>query len=97
MLSMARIGFGRIKHFPRSGARLYIPQKVLGDSVFPFKDGDLVKFEIQPDGSVNLKGVEWWEMIDWSSQPESFNRLPNEVKAKIRRAGLAPEEKATPR
>lgn len=94
MLGMARIGFGRIRHYLRSGARLYIPQKVLEDSAFPFRDGDLVKFEIRPDGSVNLKGVEWWEMIDWDSQLDSFNRLPDEVKASIRKARLAPKEEA---
>jgi len=89
---MARIVFGRIKHYPKSGSRLYIPQKVLEDSAFPFKDGDLVKFDIQPDGSVILKGVEWWEMIDWESQPEGFEKLPDEVKTKIRKTGLAPKE-----
>lgn len=85
---MAKRGFGRIGYFKKSGARLYIPEKVLKDTNFPFKDGDLVKIEIGND-SLKVESTEWWEMLDWRTTPEAFERLPAEIKEKIRKAGLA--------
>jgi len=84
---MAKRGFGRIGYFKKSGARLYIPEKVLKDDNFPFKDGDLVKIELGND-SLKVGPTEWWEMLDWSTTPEAFERLPAEIKQKIRKAGL---------
>ncbi|RLI76958.1 hypothetical protein DRP04_12095 [Archaeoglobales archaeon] len=76
-------GFGKISFFKKSGARLYIPQKLIKDSKFPFKDGEIVKITIK-DNSLIVKSVEWWEMIDWDSIPEVFEKLPEEIKQKIK-------------
>jgi predicted DNA-binding protein (MmcQ/YjbR family) len=80
-------GFGKIKYFKQSGARLYIPQKIINDSSFPFKDNEIVKIEIG-NSSLKLKTVEWWEMLDWKTMPEAFEKLPEETKEKIRSACL---------
>jgi len=84
---MAREGFGKIKYFQKSGARLYIPEKVIGDSSFPFKDGDIVKIRIG-NNCLNLESVDWWEMLDWKTMPEAYEKLPAEIKEKIANAGL---------
>ncbi len=83
MIELAKEGFGRIKFFQKSRARLYIPQKVIEDSNFPFKDNDIVKIRIE-NNSIFLEGVEWWEMIDWETQPEAYAKLPEKIKSKIR-------------
>jgi len=80
-------GFGRLTFFKKSGARLYIPERVIADSNFPFKDGEIIKMEIGND-SLQLKSVEWWEMLDWKTMPETFRKLPEETKKKIKAAGL---------
>lgn len=80
-------GFGRLTFFKKSGARLYIPERIISDSNFPFKDGEIVKIEIG-NSSLNLKSVEWWEMLDWKTMPETFEKLPEETKRKIKIAGL---------
>ena len=84
---LARHGFGRITFFKKSGARLYIPQKIISDKNFPFRDGDIVKIEIG-NSSLILKAVEWWEMLDWKTLPHVFEKLPEEMKEKIKKAGL---------
>lgn len=84
---MARRGFGRIKFFKKSGARLYISEKVIQDSNFPFKDGEIVKLEIGND-TLKLGPVEWWEMLDWKTMPDAFSKLPDEIKEKIKAAKL---------
>jgi len=86
---MAREGFGKIRFFSKSGARLYIPQKIIDDSRFPFKDGEVLKVTIG-DGSLCLESVEWWEMLDWKSMPEAYQKLPEEIQTKIRQTNLAP-------
>ena len=80
---MVKRGFGRIRKYRNSGGRLYIPEKVLSDSRFPFQDGDIVKIEIDND-SLILHNVEWWEMIDWETMLKVFEKLPQQIKEKIR-------------
>ena len=80
-------GFGRIKFFQKSGARLYIPEKVRQDAEFPFKDGDIVKIEIG-NSKLILRSVEWWEMLDWKAMPDAFMKLPENIKKKIEAARL---------
>jgi len=75
-------GFGRLKRYRKSGARLYIPEKVLSDSQFPFEDGEIIKIEIGND-SLILRAVEWWEMLDWGTMPKVLEKLPPELKEKI--------------
>lgn len=77
----------RIKFYQKSGARIYIPESVLKDSEFPFKDNEVVKIQIGND-SLHLEPVEWWEMLDWSSMADAFEKLPPDVQAKIREADL---------
>lgn len=84
---MVKRGFGRISFYKKSGARLYIPEKVLKDSEFPFKDGEIVKIEVGNE-SVMVRSVEWWEMLDWETMPEAFEKLPAEIKEKVKQAGL---------
>lgn len=73
---------GRVRFYAKSGARLYIPQKVIEDSKFPFKDGEVVKIEFGND-SLELKAVAWWEMLDWKSMPDAYDKLPEEIKARM--------------
>lgn len=82
-----RKSFGRITFFKRSGARLYIPAKIIDDYNFPFQDGEIVKIEIG-NASLKLKTVEWWEMLDWGTMQETYEKLPEETKRKIENAGL---------
>jgi hypothetical protein len=82
---MTRKSFGRIIFFKKSGARLYIPAKIVDDSSFPFKNGEIVKIEIG-NSSLKLKAVEWWEMLDWQTMPETYEKLPDDVKRKIETA-----------
>jgi hypothetical protein len=84
---MAKDSFGRIAFFKKSGARLYIPARIIDDSNFPFKDDEIVKIEIG-NSSLKLKAVEWWEMLDWKTMPETYEKLPNEIKQKIEAAQL---------
>jgi len=78
----------RIKFFKKSGARLYIPAKVIRNPDFPFEDDDLVKIEIG-NKSLILEKPEWWEMLDWNEMRNAYNALPDEIKTKIAERGLA--------
>ena len=86
---MVRCGFGKLAFFKKSGARVYIPQKIISDKDFPFRNGDIVKIEIH-NSCLVFKAVEWWEMIDWESMPEVFEKLPDEIKEKIRLSRAQP-------
>lgn len=79
---MSRKSFGRITFFKKSGARLYLPARIVDDSSFPFQDGEIVKIEIG-NSSLKLEAVEWWEMLDWKTMPETYEKLPNKIKRKI--------------
>jgi len=85
-------GVSRIKFFKKSGARLYIPEKVANSQLFPFKDDELVKIQIN-EGSLRIERVEWWEMIDWNEMRDAYEVLPEELKRKIEKQGLAPIKK----
>jgi len=85
-------GVSRIRFFKKSGARLYIPEKVAKSGFFPFKDDELVKIRVG-EGSLTVERVEWWEMIDWNEMRDAYEVLPEEVKRKIEKQGLAPAEK----
>jgi len=82
-----KIAVSRIKYFKKSGARLYLPQSVINDPSFPFKDGDLVKIEIG-NPVIQISKPEWWEMLNWDEMRSTFELLPEEIKAKIREHGL---------
>ena len=84
---MKKVAVSKIKFFEKSGARLYIPQSVVGDENFPFHDGDLVKIEVS-NPSIKLTRPEWWEMLDWDELQDTYQLLPPEVREKIRRQGL---------
>ncbi len=85
-------GVSRIRFFKKSGARLYIPEKVAKSKGFPFKDDELVKIRVG-EGSLMVEKVEWWEMIDWNEMRDAYEVLPEEVKRKIEERGLAPTKK----
>lgn len=85
--AVARKGFSRITFFKKSGARLYIPEKVVKSPEFPFKNGEIIKIEIG-NSSLKLGAVNWWEMLDWRTMPETYEKLPEEIKAEIQKAGL---------
>ena len=84
---MPGVVVSRVKFYEKSGARIYIPESILEDSRFPFKNNEVVKIQIGND-SLSLERVEWWEMLDWGSMPDAFEKLPPDVQAKIREAGL---------
>lgn len=79
----------RIRFYKKSGARLYLPERLVRDARFPFKDEDLVKIEIGND-SLIIEKPEWWEMLNWNEMRSAFKVLPNEIKQKILEQGLAP-------
>ncbi|RLG87901.1 MAG: hypothetical protein DRO18_02470 [Thermoprotei archaeon] len=85
-----KYGISRMKFQREGGARLYIPAELVRDPRFPFENGDLVKIEIG-NNSILVKKPEWWEMIDWNEMPEAYERLPEDIKKKIREKGLAPK------
>jgi len=37
-------------------------------------------------------GDEWWQLLNWNTMKETWNRLPSALKKKIKDAGLAPSE-----
>ena len=53
---------------------------------FPFQDDEIL------DGRLVLSRPEWWEMLDWDQMPQVWRTLPEEIKAKVREAGLAPKK-----
>jgi len=79
----------QIRRYAKSGARLYIPQGLLDHPEFPFEDDDILKVEIL-DGKLVLSKPEWWGMLDWDEMPQVWRTLPEEIKVKVREAGLAP-------
>lgn len=43
------------------------------------------------DGILNeMVEVEWWELLDWNQMENTWGKLSDEIKNKIRRAALAP-------
>jgi hypothetical protein len=85
--TVARKGFSRITFFKKSGARLYIPEKIVKSPEFPFADGEVIKIEVG-NSSLRLGAVDWWEMLDWKTMPETYEKLPEDIKTKIEKAGL---------
>lgn len=79
----------QLKHFQKSGARLYIKQNFLNSPDFPFEDEEILKIEIV-DGKLVLSKPEWWEMLDWDEMPQVWKTLPEEIKEQVRAADLAP-------
>ena len=77
-------GVSRIKYYVKSGARLYLPNKLITHDDFPFKDGDLVKIEIGKNDIVVISKPEWWEMLNWDTMPKAYEGLPEDIKEKIR-------------
>lgn len=84
----------QIKYYAKSGARLYIPQGLLDNPEFPFMADEILKVEIL-DGKLVLSKPEWWEMLDWDEMPQVWKTLPEEIKSKVREAGLAPKKDET--
>lgn len=37
--------------------------------------------EITEDG---VREIEWWEILDWKTMPETFAKLPKSIQKKIR-------------
>lgn len=81
-------GITRFKLFKKSGGRIYIPQHLLDESDFPFKDGDLLKIEIgefeKGESTLVLSRPEWWELLDWNQMQDAYNLLPENIREKIR-------------
>jgi len=86
---MTKTIISRIKYYKKSGARLYIPAKLLKDPDFPFVDDDIVKIKLGNPGVILIK-PEWWEMLDWGKMKDAFAKLPEDIKEKIRQEGLEP-------
>lgn len=82
---MAKMSFGRFKRYKNPGAMLYVPDRVFKDERFPFEDGEVVKIRIEGDRVVQEK-AQWWELLDWSSLPDAFVKLPKDLKDKITKA-----------
>jgi len=84
---MKKVAVSKIKYFKKSGARVYIPQSVIEDPEWHFKDGDLVKIEIGNPVLTISKPI-WWEMLDWNEMKDTFNILPEATKEEIKKRGL---------
>jgi len=76
-------GVTRLKHYPKSGARIYIPQKLLTSPDFPFLDDDLLKIEFGKDDTIVLSKPQWWELLNWDEMPVAYEQLPQEIKDRI--------------
>jgi len=81
---LVMFGVSRIKFFAKSGARLYIPNKLITHEDFPFEDGGLVKIEFGKNEILVISKPEWWEMLDWEKMPKAYEGLPEDIKEKIR-------------
>lgn len=90
---MSKVGYGRIKGYKKSGAMLYIPERLFKDPKFPFKDGSILKITIGDSSSMSLTEPKWWELLNWSKMRKGFERLPAITQEEIRKAGLAPTER----
>jgi len=77
-----KVAFGRFKRFRKSGARLYVPDRLYRDADFPFEDGEVVKISIEEDRVVQEK-AEWWALLDWSKLPDAYSKLPREIREAI--------------
>lgn len=84
---MRKVAVSRIKYFKKSGARLYLPQNVLDDPNWPFKDGDIVKIDVG-NPSITISKPEWWEMLNWDEMRETYQLLPQKTKDLIVKRGL---------
>jgi len=82
-----KVAVSRIKYFKKSGARLYLPQNVLDDPNWPFKDGDIVKIDVG-NPSITISKPEWWEMLNWDEMRETYQLLPQKTKDLIVKRGL---------
>jgi len=38
-----------------------------------------------------VEKVEWWEMLDWNEMKNAWILLSDEIKEKVREAGMAPD------
>lgn len=83
MLTEMDYYFGRIKRFAKSGGYLYLAERLIGDNRFPFDDGDTVKVELS-DKKMVVCLPEWWELLDWKKMPEAYEKLPSDIKKKIK-------------
>jgi len=85
--------FSRIKRFQKSGAYLYLPQKLVEDDRFPFKDDEVVKLVLDPRNKEMIVTIpEWWELLDWSKMRDAYEKLPVEIKQAIDKSGIMKEE-----
>ena len=81
-------GISRIKFFPKSGARLYIPNRLITHEGFPFEDNELVKIELDENGVLVISRPHWWEMLDWDNMSKAYEGLPEDIKEKIESAKI---------
>jgi hypothetical protein len=94
---MKRPFFGRVKEFAKSGAYLYLPARFVEDrEIFPFKDDDIVKLEVvkgeADEGTKMIVSTpRWYELLDWSKMSDAYEKLPPEIKEKIKQSGIMPE------
>jgi len=84
-----RPSFGRVKMFRKSGAYLYLAARLVEDDRFPFKDGEVVKVELDSENKrIVVSTPEWWELLDWDKMPKAYEKLPREIKEAIQRSGV---------
>lgn len=38
-----------------------------------------------------FREIQWWEMLDWNTMPETFAKLPKNIQEQIRKARLINE------
>lgn len=58
-----------------------------GKITIPKEIRELMKIEPDEFVDIRIRKANWWDMLDWDSMgEEAFNRLPEEIKQKIRNA-----------
>jgi len=89
---MSELFTTKLKRYPQSGAMIYIPQMVLDDPSFSFKDGEILRISLK-ETEICITKPAWFELINWSDHQmrEGYDELPESIKLQIQEKGLAPE------
>ena len=68
--------------YVRKEGKITIPKEIRDQH--KINEGDLLDF--------SLRKPNWWDMLDWDSMgKKAWNRLPDDIKNKLRDSGKAPE------
>jgi len=78
---------GRFKHYKKSGAMLYVKNKLAKNGNWPFEAGEMVKITIENERVIETR-MRWFEMLDWEGNPDMYARLRPEIKEEMKQSGI---------